>query len=101
MSYEPEGEHNPFVASMESYRYPFYGTQFHPAKTITMYNDDSGTNHTWGSDLLNRSLVDFFMSDARQNSNPAGDFKTVQAAIIQNDKLLVTPSYYGEVYVFP
>jgi len=31
ISYLPTGE--PFVASIESTKYPFFGTQFHPEKT--------------------------------------------------------------------
>lgn len=46
VSYTPDEEHIPFVASMESEKYPFYGTQFHPEKTITMFNDNSGVNHS-------------------------------------------------------
>ena len=28
-----------FVASMEREEYPFYATQFHPEKVLTMYNN--------------------------------------------------------------
>ena len=49
VSFEPEGDYLPFTASMESDKYPFYGTQFHPEKVSFMFNDNSGVNHTWKS----------------------------------------------------
>ena len=49
ISYEPEGEHRPFAATVEGNKYPFFGTQFHPEKTITMFQDNSGINHSWES----------------------------------------------------
>ena len=49
ISYEPDIPYAPFTASMEAYDYPFFATQFHPEKTFTMFNDDSGINHSWES----------------------------------------------------
>lgn len=37
-----------FVATMESPNYPFFSTQFHPEKVLTMYNADS-IDHSWSS----------------------------------------------------
>ena len=64
ISYTPlEGK--PFGATMEAYNYPFFGTQFHPEKTMDMFNDDTGINHTWESITLNRYFSDKFLSYAR------------------------------------
>lgn len=49
ISNEPEAPFAPFTATMEAYDYPFFGLQFHPEKTFTMFNDNSGVNHTWES----------------------------------------------------
>ena len=65
ISYEPEGEHRPFAATVEGKKYPFYGTQFHPEGTISNFNDDSGINHSWLSIQLNRHFADKFVSLAR------------------------------------
>ena len=100
ISYEPEGEQRPFTATMESDKYPLFGTQFHPEKTITMFNDNSGVNHSWTSEKLNRHFADYFMTLARQNPNSFGDFSATQEWIIQNYDLIVTDLYYGEVYAF-
>ena len=99
VSYEPETD-KPFGATMEAYDYPFFGTQFHPEKTITMFNDDSGVNHSWESIHMNRYFADHFMSYARQNTNNWGDFAEVQKAIVANCRFVVTDDYYGEVYAF-
>jgi len=40
------------------------------------------------------------VSLARQNPNNFGDYATVQKAIIENYKTIVTTGYYGQVYVF-
>ena len=49
ISYEPKRKKRAFTATMESEKYPFFGTQFHPEKVAFMFNNDSGVNHTWKS----------------------------------------------------
>lgn len=99
VSYTP-AEGDPFGASMEAYNYPFFGTQFHPEKPMTMFNDGTGINHTWESITLNRYFADKFLSYARQNTNYWGDFTTVQGVVIENCRFIVMDDYYGEVYAF-
>ena len=62
-----------FVATMESPNYPFFGTQFHPEKVLTMYNSDEA-DHSWNSVHYNRYFADRFMELARENTNSCGDF---------------------------
>ena len=88
-----------FVATMESEKYPFYGTQFHPEKVTTMYNSD-GINHSWASVKYNRYFADRFMELARQNTNSCGDWVACQSLIIDNNAVIVTDTYYGNVYAF-
>lgn len=88
-----------FVATMESPNYPFFGTQFHPEKVLTMYNSDEA-DHSWESVQFNRFFSDRFMEEARQNSNTCGDFTACQAIIIDNYPIYVTDSYYGNIYAF-
>jgi gamma-glutamyl hydrolase len=71
--YEPEGEHKMQTATMESEKYPLFGTQFHPEKTMTMFNGE-GVNHSWASVMMNRKFADYFVSLARENKNSFGDF---------------------------
>lgn len=91
---------NTFVATMESPNYPFYGTQFHPEKVLTMYNSD-GLNHSWESVEYNRYFADRFLELARQNTNTCGtDWSDCQSIIIDNYPITVTDTYYGNVYAF-
>lgn len=88
-----------FVATMESPDYPFFGTQFHPEKILTMYVSPEA-DHSWNSVNYNRYFSDRFMELARQNSNSCGDFTACQAIIIDNYPVYVTDSYYGNIYAF-
>lgn len=79
VSYEPNNvpeDARPFAATIEANNYPFFGTQFHPEKTIEMFNDNAGVNHSWESISSNRYFTDHFMSWARQNTNSFGNFAT-------------------------
>ena len=88
-----------FVATMESPNYPFFGTQFHPEKALTMYNADS-IDHSWASIKYNRYFVDRFVELARENTNTCGSFEDCQTLIIDNYAVIVTDTYYGNVYAF-
>lgn len=40
ISYMPEPDGRPIVASIESEKYPFFGTQFHPEKPTRIFKED-------------------------------------------------------------
>ena len=84
---------------MESQTYPFYGTQFHPEKVITMYNSDS-LDHSWTSVNYNRYFADRFIEMARENKNTCGTFSECQKLVIENTPVIVTDTYYGNVYAW-
>ena len=65
ISYEPAGKQRPFAATVEAFNYPFYGVAFHPEKTMTMFLDNAGINHSWESIQLNRYFADKFITEAR------------------------------------
>lgn len=100
ISYSPEEGHLPFTATMESYKYPFFGTQFHPEKVLDVYYPVDNINHSWASVELNRYLADKFVTLARENPNVYGDYSQVQAALIENYTSIVTDYWCGQVYVF-
>lgn len=76
ISYMPT-DGRPFVASIESDKYPFFGTQFHPEKVTTIYSEGNGINHSLESISLNRHFADYFVYLTRHNTNYYGDFKEV------------------------
>jgi carbamoylphosphate synthase small subunit len=49
LSYTPDSANLPFVATMESYDYPFFATQFHPEKALDAYYPKNNINHSWVS----------------------------------------------------
>mmetsp|Transcript_9282 Transcript_9282/g.7083 ORF Transcript_9282/g.7083 Transcript_9282/m.7083 type:complete len:187 (+) Transcript_9282:465-1025(+) len=100
ISYMPEPDGRPIVASVESEKYPFFGTQFHPEKSTQVFLEDSGIDHSWLGIRMNAVFNDYFVYLARHNTNYAGDFAEVQKMVIQNADTIVTDSYYGAVYVF-
>jgi len=67
--------HEPFVASMESSRYPFYSIQFHPEK-IFKFTEGEGIVHTALSEQMNRYFAEKFVNLARMNANTFGDYMT-------------------------
>ena len=89
-----------FACTMESDKYPFMGTQFHPEKQIYQWNDDEHYNHDWDSVKLNRFFADTFVKEAREQGSVAGDYSQVQDMIIENFDFFVTDTYYGNVYMF-
>ena len=66
-----------FACTMESEKYPFMGTQFHPEKQIYQWNDGVNLDHEWQSVQLNRLFADTFVKEARQQTNVAGDYSQV------------------------
>ena len=88
-----------FVASMEAYNYPFFGTQFHPEKVLTLYNNGA-LDHSWKAVHYNRYFADRFMELARENTNSCGDFAACQEIVLDNYPVYVTDTYYGNIYAF-
>lgn len=62
-------EKTEFVSSMEAYDYPFYGTQFHPEKQYLSFAPDYAFQHTEEIEKINRNYADFFVGQARKNTN--------------------------------
>jgi len=96
ISYMPDGR--PFTASVESDKYPILGTQFHPEQSVLFYGPNNA-DHSWLSIELNRHFADYFVYLARHSNQTWGDFVTVQEAVIENNKVIVSKE--GTWYVFP
>ena len=72
ISYMPDGR--PFVASIESEKYPFFGTQFHPEKVPRIFKEDLEVDHSWLSIGLNRHFADYFVYQTKLNPNNYGNY---------------------------
>eukprot|EP00350_Pseudokeronopsis_sp_OXSARD2_P009964 CAMPEP_0170549790 /NCGR_PEP_ID=MMETSP0211-20121228/7942_1 /TAXON_ID=311385 /ORGANISM="Pseudokeronopsis sp., Strain OXSARD2" /LENGTH=106 /DNA_ID=CAMNT_0010856025 /DNA_START=601 /DNA_END=921 /DNA_ORIENTATION=- len=67
VSIDDEGE--PFVATLEAFDYPFFGTQFHPEKVLATFYPSSNVNHSEKSVYYNRYFADFFVDQTKRNFN--------------------------------
>lgn len=74
----------PIVASIESDRYPFYGTQFHPEKPTRIFKEDQIIDHSWVSISLNTHFAQYFVYQCRRNANTYRTYSETQKDIIQN-----------------
>ena len=89
-----------FVASIESLKYPFYATQFHPEKPSQIWTDGTNIDHTWTSIGLQELFAKEFVAAARQNPNSFGNFTEYMSYDIVNYPLIQTYEEMAEVYVF-
>ena len=60
ISYDDDGV--PFVASMESKKYPFFATQFHPEKAQFIFYPKTQIDHSTTSIFYNRYFGDMFVN---------------------------------------
>ncbi|XP_065828639.1 gamma-glutamyl hydrolase-like [Oscarella lobularis] len=81
-----------FVSTMEAYKYPIYGVQWHPEKNIFEWIASEGINHSSNAVLVTQYMANFFVSQARMNDN---HFSTSE----EEDKYLIyrySPIFTGE-----
>ena len=88
-----------FAASIESKKYPIFGTQFHPEKPSELWVDGYAINHEWESIQLNDYFAKFFVEMARANKNTFGSFADTQKWEISNYDVVQTSSM-ADIYVF-
>ena len=90
----------PFVASIESKKYPIMATQFHPEKPSEVWTDGLNINHSWESIQLQEMFSKEFVMMARQNTNTFGNYTEYQPFDISNFKSIDTGENMGLVYIF-
>ena len=97
MSFLPNG--TAFTASVESKKYPIFGTQFHPEKPSEEFVNLK-INHTWESVQIQEHFARYFVAMARANPNTYGNFEEVQKHEISNYDRIQTGEHMADVYVF-
>ena len=98
ISYDNTGR--AFVALMESDKYPFFGSQFHPEKQQYIYYPETKIEHTSDAIFFNRFYSDFFVNNCKFNYKKFDSYATEIKAVTENYKLIMTDGYYGAVYAF-
>jgi len=94
-----------FVSSMEAYKYPIYGTQWHPEKNTFEWGKTNGIpneaiNHSPEAILIAQYTADFFVQQARQNTHQYADPNEEDAALINNYNVYKTTGSFMETYFF-
>ncbi|XP_012934720.1 gamma-glutamyl hydrolase [Aplysia californica] len=74
-----------FISTFEAKAFPFYGTQYHPEKSIFKWQTNIAVNHGFYSVLASQYMADFFVNEARKSKHgfESVDFEAHQ--LIEND----------------
>ncbi|XP_013400427.1 gamma-glutamyl hydrolase-like [Lingula anatina] len=92
---------SPFVSSMEAYRYPFYGTQFHPEKNNFIWDPSYKLEHTMHSALVSQYFANFFVDECRKSKHRFPSPELEAKVMIDNYKpvFMGSPTFL-EYYMF-
>uniref|UniRef100_A0A171A467 folate gamma-glutamyl hydrolase n=1 Tax=Triatoma infestans TaxID=30076 RepID=A0A171A467_TRIIF len=80
-----------FISSLESYRYPFVGVQFHPEKVAYEWNPSQKTPHSPLAVRVNRLFYDWLIYQARFNRNAFNSTSLEDRFVIYN----FSPTFTG------
>jgi len=88
-----------YVSSYESPSMPIYGTQFHPEKNAFEWRASYAMNRGYDAILLQQYYANFFVNEARKNTNT---FPDKDHYIIENYTPVVLPNHtVTSIYFFP
>lgn len=73
-----------FVSTMEAYRYPFYGVQWHPEKSPYEWIEKPGMVHTLTAMKVSFYTAHFFVSEAMKNHHRFPSQTEEEKALIYN-----------------
>jgi len=96
-----------FVSTMEAFKYPIIGSQWHPEKTLFEWQEQPGTdipfeaiNHHPDSLYANRYMADYFVQMSRSSNHKFSDPAVEQASLIYNYKPVKTSGDFVQKYFF-
>ncbi|KAJ2944338.1 hypothetical protein O0L34_g18340 [Tuta absoluta] len=81
-----------FIATVEHRRYPIFGTQFHPEKTIFEWTNHLDIAHSAEAVKASRYFLDFFVNECRKNFHSFNDPVEENKYLIYN----YAPTYTGQ-----
>ncbi|KAG8133642.1 putative Gamma-glutamyl hydrolase protein [Naja naja] len=85
-----------FVSTMEAYRYPIYGVQWHPEKNPFEWKNSTGIPHSSISVKVTFFLANFFVNEARKSNHHFSSKKAETDALIYK----FNPVYIGNISSF-
>uniref|UniRef100_A0A8B9QDA6 folate gamma-glutamyl hydrolase n=1 Tax=Apteryx owenii TaxID=8824 RepID=A0A8B9QDA6_APTOW len=80
-----------FISTMEAYKYPVYGVQWHPEKSAYEWKNSSGIPHSPLAIRAAYYMADFFVNEARKNLHSFSTKDEETKELIYN----YTPTYTG------
>jgi gamma-glutamyl hydrolase len=86
-----------FVGIVEGKNYPIYGVQFHPEKNMYEWLYPSAIPHSPDAVKVSTYLAQFFVSEARKNTNLAEE-EELQDLLIYNVDLFYLHKYFEQIY---
>ncbi|XP_063155401.1 gamma-glutamyl hydrolase [Candoia aspera] len=91
-----------FISTMEAYRYPFYGVQWHPEKNPFEWKNSTGIPHSSAAIKVTFFIADFFVNEARKSSHHFSSKKDETDVLIYNFNPVFTGTFssFDQVYFF-
>ncbi len=95
-----------FISSMEAFKYPIYGTQWHPEKNSFEWakNSDGSAyeaiNHSPNAVAVTQYTANFFVQQARLSTHSYSTWEDESAALIYNYTPVRTDGDFVETYFF-
>ncbi|XP_062986836.1 gamma-glutamyl hydrolase [Elgaria multicarinata webbii] len=91
-----------FISTMEAYRYPIYGVQWHPEKNPYEWKNSPGIPHSQPAIEVTYFTADFFVNEARKSNHHFPSKKDETSALIYNFTPLFTGTFssFDQAYFF-
>ncbi|KAK9731073.1 Peptidase C26 [Popillia japonica] len=92
-----------FVSVFESWKYPFYGVQFHPEKANFEFRESGDIPHSLEAIEVSQFFSNFFVREARKNNHSYQSSESLEKALIYNYApyfMGLRKSSYMQLYMF-
>jgi len=93
-----------FISAIEAKRFPIYGIQWHPERTLFEWYKYQNTNHDLAAVECAQYMGRFFASEARKNCHHFPSPEQERAALIYNYSptytMNITNGSYEQIYFF-
>lgn len=89
-----------FISSIEAYKYPVYGVQWHPEKNIYTWNTNYTLNHGREAVRMAQYFADFLVNEARKSNHTFPNEEFVSELMFYNYKLWFAGAPSFDYYYF-
>lgn len=94
-----------FISTIESFKYPIYGVQYHPEKNSFEWDNRENLPHSWEAIQVTQYFANFFVNEARKNGHHfASDTEEAKYMIYNFAPIftgLLDQSDFLQCYFFP